>query len=444
MPSAHANGPVTRRHLWFIFGLFYLLATSALQPSCLAQANDATSHQVFRVAYSRLKNIPLAMDAPTFRNIYAVNTEGRGEETLTHDNHSFSPVFSPDGSRIAYIHIKSETCEGCLFHAEYELYVMNADGSDPRFVAPLEGPLSQIHWSPDSKAISYRGWGKRNPKEPLLSGLPIYLAKLDGPAASVQLIQGVIGAFEWSPDGKWIVHGCVAHLTPSPQAGLCLTNVGAPENPTVLSNGSLPFCFAWSPDSTRIAFVVGDKKSDSIFVAETDGSPPKALTGISWTFSKPQWSPDSQRILFDDIEGSKSAIFLINAEGSARLSLTEPKLRASNPAWSPDGRQIAFSAVVKGRAQVHLINADGSSLRQVTHDKKTRCSAYSWLPNGKFLLLSCGSVNHAVDFAPLHQNLQLSLLDLDDQTVSPRQLANDVQGPISFAPVQRSQTTANP
>jgi Tol biopolymer transport system component len=447
MPSAHANHSMTRAFLLFVCTCLLGLAMGPLAlPSC-AQSNssNAAPQPAFRVVYQRVGKISLAMDAPRFRNIFAVNTNGGGEENLTRDNHSLAPVFSPDGSRIAYLHIKSETCEDCLLRAEYELYVMNADGTNPQFLNDLEEPLSQIRWSPDSKAISYGGWSKRNSQSSVWSGSPLYLSKVDGTASPLVLTQEAVGNFEWSPDGNRIAHGCTAQQTaPRPRVGLCLTKVGEPENPTVLSKGALSFGYSWSPDSTRIAFVEGDWKTHSILVAGTDGSPPKVLTSIHSILNSAHWSPDGTQIVFLDSDHGKSAIFRMNADGSNRQRLTEPKLRASNPMWSPDGKEIVFSGVVHDWLQVHLMSADGSGLRQVTHDKKMGCSAYAWLPNSRFLLLVCGSVKPPVDPAPRVQHWHLSLLDLDDPGGLPRQLANDVQGPISFAPIPRSQTSAKP
>jgi len=450
MPSADAIHSVTWPGLRRVCNCILVLSLASRALPCFAQSNssNASSQPVFRVVYQREGKIPLAMDAPTFRNIFALNTDGGREENLSQDNHSFAPALSPDGSRIAYVHIKAETCEGCLLQAEYELYVMNADGSDPHFLNDLEGPLSRIRWSPDSKFVSYCGWTRRDPQSSLLSGSPIFLNRLDGPASPLLLVQESVGDFEWSPDGKWVAHGCITQQSPksprSPRVGLCLTRVGEPGNPIRLSEGPITPYFSWSLDSTRILFIAGDFGSRSILVAGTDGSQPKALTRIDSVITRPHWSPDGTQIVFLDEDHRKAAVFTMNADGSNRQRLTEPKLRASDPVWSPDGKQIAFSGVVHDWLQVHLMNADGSGLRQVTHDKKSGCSDPSWLPNSRMLLLSCGYVKPDMDLVPKGATWHLSLLNVDDPAGLPRELAALIQGPISYASIPLAQSPANP
>jgi hypothetical protein len=145
----HTNGSVPGRLFLRAGILFFLFAMSASVPPGPAQSysSNEAPHQVFRIVYNRETSIPFAMDAPISKNIYALNTDGSAEEKLTEDNHSSAPVLAPDGSQIAYVHIKAETCEGWLIPAEYELYVMNADGTDPHFVAASEEPLPYISWS---------------------------------------------------------------------------------------------------------------------------------------------------------------------------------------------------------------------------------------------------------------------------------------------------------
>jgi Tol biopolymer transport system component len=424
--------------------LFFLPATGAFVPPCPAQSyslNDAP-HQVFRIVYNRETSIPFAMDAPISKNIYAVNTDGSAEEKLTEDNHSFAPVLSPDGSRIAYVHIKAETCEGCLIPAEYELYVTNADGTDPHFVTPLESPLPLMRWSGDGKSISYGGSPRRQPTPLAFSGSPLYLSTLGSSESARLLSKNVIGPFAWSPDEKWIAHGCSTEQTQTrARIRLCLTEVGNQENPRILSEGASPFSVSWSPDSTRIAYFVWDKVSKSIFVAGTDGSPAKALTDINCIFAQPHWSPDGQKILFEDTEKRKGAIFVINADGSNRQRLTEPKLQASAPIWSPDGKEIAFAGEVHDWLQVHLMNADESGLRQITHHKKMGYSVHGWLPNSTLLLLSCGylKLTHP-DPAP--SDVRLCVLDVNDPRGLPRQLAKDFHTNYSFAPLPGSPKSA--
>jgi Tol biopolymer transport system component len=445
-PSAPGIGPLSGRLILPASTLFCLFATIAFAPRSLAQSNSSdTPHQVFRIVYHRESTFSrYAMDAPIFKNIYMVNTNGGAEEKLTEDNHSFAPVLSPDGSRIAYIHITPETCEGCLLPAKYELYVMNADGSDPHFVAPLDGPLPFLRWSPDGHAISYGGWPRRQPQPLTFSGSTLYLASLGSSESPRLLNQNVIGPFAWSPDGKWIAHGCATEQTQArARIRLCLSEVANTGNSRMLPDGASLSGVSWSPDSKHIAFVVWEKNTKSIFVAGTDASSPRVLTDTSWIFCQPHWSPDGQKILFEDTEKRKGAIFVINSDGSNRNRLTGPKLKASGPVWSPDGSKIAFARKVDAWLQVHLMNADGSGLRQITHDKKMGYSVRAWLPGSSLLLLACGHLELAYP-DPTPVDVRLCVLDVNDPSGAPRELAKDIHTAYSFAQIPSAPKSAAP
>jgi WD40 repeat protein len=284
---------------------------------------------------------------------------------------------------------------------------------------------------------------RRDSQLPAFAKSPLYLAKLDGTTPPLLLSQEVDGTFEWLPDGKWIAHGCPAQQTSSPiRVRLCFFKVGDQGNSTVFSEES-PFSgFSWSPDSTRIAFVYLDKNNQSILIAGTDGSPPKALTNVRAVFTKPQWSPDGQKILFEDIEKDKGAIFVINSDGSNRQRLTEPKLKASNAKWSPDGKQIAFRTLAHGRPQIYLMNADGSDLRQITHEKKMQNSGFLWLTKNTLLLLSSGYPEPVLLLALIPINQNLFVLDLDDPAGHPLPLAQNVTGALSIALLAPTETAA--
>ena len=67
-------------------------------------------------------------------DIWVMNADGSGKSRLTSDPWEDSePAWSPDGSEIAFTHRRNETDpHAYLLNAPSDVYVMNADGSDPR------------------------------------------------------------------------------------------------------------------------------------------------------------------------------------------------------------------------------------------------------------------------------------------------------------------------
>jgi dipeptidyl aminopeptidase/acylaminoacyl peptidase len=78
--------------------------------------------------------------------------EGPNNTVLTNNVHDHFPVWSPDGTRIAFMHWQ---------HDHWEIYIMNADGSDRHpltsssaYVTPRPNNVSPA-WSPDGEQIVF-------------------------------------------------------------------------------------------------------------------------------------------------------------------------------------------------------------------------------------------------------------------------------------------------
>ena len=85
----------------------------------------------------------------------------------------------------------------------------------------------------------------------------------------------------------------------------------------------------------------------------------------------PQYSPEGTKIVYMVQQSPTWQIAIANADGSdahlltsdAVLALTHPSNVA--PVWSPDGSQIMFLSNRNGRWEIFVMNADGSNMHQV-------------------------------------------------------------------------------
>ena len=154
---------------------------------------------------------------------------------ITHNSaKDLSPAWSPDGRRIAF---ESNRDGG------WEIYVMNADGSDVVQLTNNRGWDGGPAWSPDGRRIAF-------------------VSDRDGDRE----------IYVMNADGSNIVQ---------------LTN-----------NPSFDTDPAWSPDGRRIAFTSDWDGDFDIYVMNTDGSNVVQLTNNRGSDLAPAWSPDGRRIAF--------------------------------------------------------------------------------------------------------------------------------------------------
>ncbi|HZI47922.1 MAG TPA: carboxypeptidase regulatory-like domain-containing protein, partial [Pyrinomonadaceae bacterium] len=270
--------------------------------------------------------------------IQIINADGTGQTQLTEGLTIIDddPVYSPDGSKIAFSRNSSSKTEVC---------VMNADGTNVVTVVPGP-PLSfslDPSWSPDGAKL-------------------VFTSTLSG--------SGKTELWMVNADGTGLLR-----LTSSVQLG------SSSHGPTFSSD----FSAAWSPDGTQIAFAsnrdgagVGFTDTE-LYVMNTDGTNLVRLTSDTLDDQMPTWSPDSQRIAF--AKGNGSGIYIINRDGTNLVSVNGLAFSAW-PAWSPDGSRLAFiqdDSVSPFRGIVYTAKIDGTDKITVTNNLNG-ARAPSWAP----------------------------------------------------------------
>jgi len=306
--------------------------------------------------------------------LYVVNADGSGNQKVTSARYS-TPAWSPDGGKIA-------------FGAGSNVWVMNADGSEPLNLTPDPGADSDPVWSPDGRRIAF------------LRDLDVYVMNGDGSGkrklANTAHNEVVGSAPAWSPDGRKIafVSGRDGPFRVE-ATEISVVNADGSGQRNLTRNPAHDSDPAWSPDGRKITFV----RNFEIYVMNADGTGQTNLTRNPAHDFAPAWSPDGQRIVFERrlarrqygaCPGCGGAtifeIHVMNADGSGPRRLTRNAGQVhegaigARPRWSADGRQIAFVSGRDGNADIYVMNADGSGQRNLTRNARGHDTVFAWSP----------------------------------------------------------------
>jgi eukaryotic-like serine/threonine-protein kinase len=190
-------------------------------------------------------------------------------------------------------------------------------------------------------------------------------------------------------DGRHVVYSSVritsnvARLRFNPNAG---TVEGEPSDVTTGSR-------AWanpdpSPDGQWLTFYSRQNPEGHVYIARSDGTGLRQLTGDTFQDRVPRWSPDGQWItFFSNRSGIRLVLWKIRPDGSELTqAITTGAIYA---AWSPDGRRIAASEVPSATRPPATFVVDPSV--PLTEQKPETLPPFrtfvvnSWSPNGEML-----------------------------------------------------------
>jgi Tol biopolymer transport system component len=237
--------------------------------------------------------------------IRIMNADGSGIEELTTcrrpdchadaggDSHS---SWSPDGTQLAFSRFNG---------SQEELWVVGADGADPRPLNQEFAAIVHVAWSPDATVIAVVGFAPRVP--------------------------------DIGPDRIYLVDA---------ETGQIARTLGAPSG---LEFGGT---ISWSPDAQLLAFDAyrGEGTLDEvagIYVMRADGTDLRLLTACpsdgshQCTDMHPSWSPDGTQIALTRAlpelgsDGFMGDIFVIDAIGGEPRRVTSGPGLDCCPAWQP-------------------------------------------------------------------------------------------------------------
>ncbi|MSQ96650.1 MAG: hypothetical protein EXR98_19150 [Gemmataceae bacterium] len=298
-----------------IVGTIYTVNTEGAHLKKIAQLGKNTDFPTF----SRDgKWIYFQSNASGRSQVYRCQPDGTGVVNLTQGDalgkgwkDAFGYTLSSDGKKMLYtIHDGSTG----------RLAIANADGAEPRFIAPHLGYIYMGALSPTGDRVVF-----------------------SGPARGYRLLIVAL------PDGK------LTELTPD-----------HPES----------FVPQFTPDGKTIVFT---RRDGDLYRVDADGKNLRRLTQgnryVEFKLSKndrhgstdgPHLAPDGKRIAYIAIKKDVANVCVMNVDGTGQRELTFRKTPCGRVRWSPDSKQLAFVSFEGKYPQLFTVSAEGGDPTQLT------------------------------------------------------------------------------
>ena len=246
-----------------------------------------------------------------------------------------TPWPTPDNSTISRIAFATNR------DGNWEIYIVNSDGSNPHNVSNNPATDSHPSWSPDGSKIAFQSERDGN--------LEIYVMNSDG----------------------------------SEQTRLT-DDRGTDHSPT------------WSPDGKKIAFISDRRGRHSVWMVNAeDGSEPEDITGSFVNSRWPTWGPRSRTIAYesnrevrvmriDDVQLNEKIVDSTNFFDGFFVGWLD---------WSPDGKKLAMISNHQERTEftrlLYTSQLDGFRFRRLFDNPSgLRYERPTWAPDSNMIVYS--------------------------------------------------------
>ncbi len=247
------------------------------------------------------------------------------------------PQLSPDGQTVAFVLSQVDAKED---KSSAHIWTVGYDGKGERQITSGQENESSPRFSPDGKYLSFTS----SRKGPAKGNQVWLLDRSGGEAVQLTDVKGRLQGYEWSPDSKRLAL-VIGDPDPEAEANAAAAESGGkakPPKPIVLDR------YKFKQDGA--GYLTSGRKS-YIYLFDIETKKLDRLTTSKSDESSPSWSPDGSRIAFysnhnaDPDRDSDGQLYVAEAKANAAEKLlTTPANRVGRGRfeWSPDGKWIAL------------------------------------------------------------------------------------------------------
>jgi TolB protein len=150
--------------------------------------------------------------------------------------------------------------------------------------------------------------------------------------------------------------------------------------------GHLAYGGTFSPDGTRLAFVMADGEDTDVWLADAEGRAAKPFATSREDDLSPTFAPDGKRLAFVSKRAGTPQLYVQDLGATAPRRLTFQGNYNQTPQWSPRGDAVAFTARDERKAfDIFTVSPDTSRIQRITQDQGRTNMEPTWAPNGRLL-----------------------------------------------------------
>ncbi len=305
---------------------------------------------------------------------------------LTFGGQNAEAYWAPDGKRIVFQSTRDKLeCD--------QIFIMNADGSNPHMVSTGKGRTTCAYFLADNKHILYgstHGAGDACPPAAdrskgylwaVYAGYDIYEATDDGKI--VKKLTDTPG-YDAEATVNWKTGKVIYTSLASGDLDLWtmksdgsgkkrITTAEGYDGGAVFSHDGKKIVWrANRPGTPELMKRYKDLLADNLtspmkmelMVADANGKNARQITDFGCASFAPTFTPDDKKILFSsnkhNCDGRKFELYLINADGTGLEQVTDFGGFTSFPEFSPDGKKLVFATDkdAKQRYEFNIFTAD--------------------------------------------------------------------------------------